>query len=119
MNFLMWWRKRLRKNYKKLRALHNLETRNPTVKFENDVIIRSPERLYLGKNIYISSGTVFECGGKAWCDYRGKITIGDHVYIGLHNILKGAGEIEIQRCCIISQNVSILSHAMDLIKIKK
>jgi len=119
LDFLKWYRKRLSRRYKELAALYKLEKRNPTVYIEDDVQIIMPHRLTLGKNIVICRGTIIECGGLEWCDYKGEVRIGDNVYIATNAILFGAGEIEIQRRCAIGVGAMITSYTPDLEGIKK
>jgi acetyltransferase-like isoleucine patch superfamily enzyme len=49
----------------------------------------------MGKNVLIQPHCFFHCGGSAWSDGKGRISIGDHCWFGEYNILYGAGEIEI------------------------
>jgi acetyltransferase-like isoleucine patch superfamily enzyme len=111
--FLRWYLQHLTKEFKRSRNLYKVQQRNTTVTIEENVQILNRKRLFLGNHIYISKGTILHCGGGKWCNYGGKITIGDHVYIGPYGILLGAGEIEIQRNCQISPGVMIIAQSID------
>jgi acetyltransferase-like isoleucine patch superfamily enzyme len=115
--FFRWYIKSLKNQYKDAITLHHLKSQNPSVTIEDDVMIISPQNLALGKNIIIQKGTILNCGGMRWCDYRGKITIGDNCEIGPYCILYGAGEIEIGRGCGIAMGSTILSQQGDLSKV--
>jgi len=115
--FLRWYVKFLKNQYKKATIIHQIKMENPTVTIEEDVLIVSPHNLVLGKNIIIQKGTILNCGGMRWCDYRGKITIGDNCEIGPSCILYGAGEIEIGRGCGIAMGVTILSTQGDMARL--
>lgn len=117
MGFFRWYRKRLKKEYRKLKELYIIETQNPTVRIEEDVQILNPARLTLGQHVYICKGSVFHCGGEAWCDYRGKISLGDHVYIAPYSILFGAGEIEIGNRCQFGPGVMLMAQSLNMKKI--
>lgn len=111
--FWGWYIKQLFRHYKRQKDLYKTQSRNPTVTFEEDVQILNRKKLFLGKHIYLSKGTILHCGGGKWCNYGGKISIGDHVYIGSYGIFFGAGEIEIQRRCQIGPRVFITSSSPD------
>lgn len=115
--FLRWYIKSLKNQYNDAMMLHRIKSENPTVTIEDDVLILSPQNLVLGKNIVIQKGTILNCGGMRWCDYRGKITIGDNCEIGPYCILYGAGEIEIGRGCGVAMGSTILSQQGDLSKV--
>ena len=118
VSFFKWFKKYLKREYRRLKELHRLEMDNPTVTIEKGVRIKNSSRLSLGKHIYICDGTLLDCGGGEWCNDSGRITIGDNVYIGNDSILLGAGEIEIQSGCVTGANVLITSHTPDPSKIK-
>ena len=88
--------------------MYKVQSRNPTVTFEDDVQILNRKALFLGKNIYISKGVVLHCGGY-WSKFGGSITIGDHVYLSSYAVLYGAGGIEIQKNRQIATGVMIFS----------
>lgn len=117
ISFFQWWKKRLKREYRRLRELYGIETGNPTVRIEEEVQIINPAGLKLGSHVYICKGSVFHCGGEAWCDYRGGITIGDHVYIAPNCVLFGAGEIEIGNRCQFGPGVMLIAQSLDMRKI--
>jgi acetyltransferase-like isoleucine patch superfamily enzyme len=67
----------------------------PYTYFEENVQIKSPHLLTLGRNVVIQKGCVLHCGGMDWSDGRGLIKIGDDSVISPYCILYGAGDIEI------------------------
>jgi acetyltransferase-like isoleucine patch superfamily enzyme len=111
-SFIRWYIQQLIKEYKKKRDLHKVLGRNPTVTIEEDVQILNRKNLFLGNHIYISKGTILHCGGGEWCNYDGKIFIGDNVYIGPYGVFFGAGEIEIQRRCQFGPGVMIIAQSL-------
>jgi len=62
---------------------------------EPGVVIKTPSRLRLGKNVVLQRRALLHCGGKAWCGYGGGIVLGDHVVVGPNCTLYGAGVIEV------------------------
>ena len=72
-----------------------LQWKARSFRYEAGVKVKTPSRLSLGNNVTIQRGSLLHCGGKPWCDYQGKITLLDHVVIGPHCILYGAGEITV------------------------
>ena len=112
--FFRWIKKRFKKQYARLHALYEIETANPTVRFDDNVQIISPDHLVLGKKVYISKNCILDCGGEKWCDYRGKITLGDHVNIAPNCVLFGAGEIEMGPRSSLGCGVMLLSQVIDL-----
>lgn len=62
---------------------------------ERGVAIKTPTRLFLGAGVTLQRNSLLHCGGKAWCDYDGSITLGDHVVIGPNCLLYGAGGITV------------------------
>lgn len=112
VGFLRWCIQQLLNEYKKKKDLYKVLSRNPTVTIEEDVQILNRKNLFLGNHIYIGKGTILHCGGGKWCNYGGKISIGDHVYIGSYGIFFGAGEIEIQRRCQFGPGVMIIAQSL-------
>lgn len=115
--FFKWLKKRLKRELRILRAQHALETAHPTVTFEENVQVINARNLTLGRDIYIAKGTIVNCGGEAWCDYQGGITIGDQVYIGPYSVLLGAGGIEIGRRCQFGPGVMLIGQSLNMAKI--
>ncbi len=62
---------------------------------ESGVVVKSSSRLVLGKGVVLQRRALLHCGGKSWCDYKGGITLGNHVVIGPGCVLYGAGGIEV------------------------
>ena len=119
LGFIRWYIRTLRRQYKQAKILQQVKRENPTVTIEEDVKIINPQNLVLGKNIVIQKGSILHCGGESWCDYRGKITIGDNCEIGPYCVLYGAGEIEIKRGSGIAMGVRVLSSQLDISKHKE
>ena len=118
-SFFSWFRKRMRRQYKELKRLYDLQTENPTVEIEDSVKIINSSHLKLGKNVFISKGTILDCGMGEWCNYGGTISIGDYTYVAADAILLGAGGIEIQPRCRIGTRVFMTTFTPDLQKIRK
>jgi acetyltransferase-like isoleucine patch superfamily enzyme len=112
IGFFRWYIRKFLRQYKRQKDLYKVQSRNPTVTFEDDVHILNRKNLFLGTHIYISKGTILHCGGGEWCNYGGKISIGDNVYIGPYGVLFGAGEIEIQRRCQFGPGVMIIAQSL-------
>ena len=111
-SFFRWLKKRFKKEYTRLHTLYELEAANPTCRFEENIQITSPDRLHLGKHVYISRNCILDCGGEEWCDYRGSITLGDHVHIGPNCVVDGAGEIELGPRCRLGIGVMLLTQML-------
>ena len=109
--------KKIYADYKQFEHMYKVQSRNPTVTFEDDVQILNRKALFLGKNIYISKGVVLHCGGGYWSKFGGNITIGDHCYLSSYAVLYGAGGIEIQKNCQIATGVMIFSQGPSIKKI--
>jgi acetyltransferase-like isoleucine patch superfamily enzyme len=62
---------------------------------EPGVVVKSSGRLRLGKNVVLQRGCLLHCGGRDWSDYKGSIDLGDHVVVGPHCVLYGAGTITV------------------------
>lgn len=62
---------------------------------EPGVVIKTPSRLKLGKNVVLQRRALLHCGGKVWCDYQGGITLGDNVVVGPNCTIYGAGLITV------------------------
>ncbi len=56
----------------------------------------------LGSHLQLATGVVLNAWG-------GKITVGDHVFIGPHSVLYGHGSVTIGNDCLIAEHCSILS----------
>jgi galactoside O-acetyltransferase len=73
------------------------------------VVVRSPRRLSVGRDVVIDAGVVLHCGGMDWSP-GGMIVLGDRVYLGPNAVLFGAGGIEVGSDVLISPGVVITSH---------
>jgi len=62
---------------------------------EPGVVIKTPSRLTVGYGVVLQRNSILHCGGKAWCNYEGSIRLGNHVVVGPHCILYGAGTLEV------------------------
>ena len=62
---------------------------------ESGTRVKTPTRLFLGRGVTLQRRSLLHCGGKSWCDYKGSITLGDHVVVGPNCILYGAGVIRV------------------------
>lgn len=87
-----------------------LQADNRGLKLSQNVEIRGPQRLKLGRDVQIDKGVLLHCGGLQWSEGKGQISIGDASYIGPNCVLFGAGEIEIGAHVLISPGVVIASH---------
>jgi maltose O-acetyltransferase len=92
---------------------YNLINKNPTLNIEENVQIKSPGRLFLGKNVIIQKGCILHCGGMAWSNFKGYIKIGDDSVISPNCIFYGAGEIEIGKRLDCGPGVMIFSSRTD------
>ena len=93
--------------------LYNLIRKNSTLKIEENVQIKSPYRLVLGKNVIIQKGSILHCGGMAWSNFKGYIEIGDDSVISPNCIFYGAGEIRIGKRFDCGPGVKIFSSRTD------
>jgi len=114
LEFLNWLIKRFQYNYKNLKNLHKVERRYPTVTIQSNVEIVHRQNLFLGENVFIGKGALLDCGGHEYCNYGGKITIGDDSFIGPYSVLLGTGEIEIGRRCSVATGTKIVSQNLDV-----
>jgi acetyltransferase-like isoleucine patch superfamily enzyme len=62
---------------------------------EPGVVLKSPSRLSVGRGVVIQRQAILHCGGRVWSNYRGKISLGNHVVIGPGCCLYGAGMINV------------------------
>ncbi len=110
-DFFKWNLQRIKRSYKGLRREYRLESSfHPSVTIDKNVMISNRKNLHLGKDVHISAGSILDCGGSKWCDYKGSITLGDHVYISFNAVLLGAGELEIQKGVKIGNQVLISTY---------
>jgi acetyltransferase-like isoleucine patch superfamily enzyme len=88
---LGFYRDRLRE----LEAERRLHRRFPQARFEPGVTVVSPHLLELGANVLIQRNTLIHCGGMAWSEGRGHVTIGSDSTVSANCVLFGAGGIDI------------------------
>lgn len=95
INIIKFNLEEMKKYISEMLTLYKLKLKYPTFKFEKNVQIKSADRLELGNNVLIQRNSIIHCGGMSWCDFKGKIVIGNEVTIGPNCVLYGAGEISI------------------------
>lgn len=93
-----------------LYSIYIIKRRFPSAEIEHGVQIKNPERLSLGENVIVQRGTILHCGGMAWCNYSGGLSVGNNVYIGPYCVLFGAGGIKIGNNVLIAPSVVVTSH---------
>lgn len=98
-----------RLSFGRWRLGRRLERAHPGLRLGPGVELRSPERLHLGRDVFIDAYAVLHCGGQDWSE-GGGITLGDRSYVGPHAVLFGAGGIEAGHDVLISPGVVITSH---------
>lgn len=86
---------------------------------EPGVIIKSPSRLQLGRNVVLQRRALLHCGGKDWCDYGGGIELGDGVVIGPGCVLYGAGTIRIGDYSHLGPGAMIMAQAGDVTSVDR
>jgi serine acetyltransferase len=91
------------------RLRQRLLARHQGLRLGPGVVVRSPERLTLGRDVVVDAGAVLHCGGMDWSP-GGRIVMGDRVYVGPHAVLFGAGGIDVGSDVLISPGVVITSH---------
>lgn len=62
---------------------------------EPGVVVKTPSRLLLGRDVVLQRRALLHCGGKDWCDYGGGIELGNGVVVGPGCTLYGAGTIQV------------------------
>jgi len=107
--FTSWYIKKVFKKIKYQWSLYKFSAYNHMI-FEEDVEVRTIGRLSVGENTIVGSKSLLHCGGRKWCDYKGRIKIGKKSYIGPHSVLFGAGEIEIGNNVLLGPGVICVSH---------
>lgn len=77
----------------KFRKKLKLKSNYPSCKISPDFLFAGKlENLSLGKNVEIQHDVFFHLGGYEWCDFIGKIEIGDNSIISPQVIIYGAGQ---------------------------
>jgi len=95
------------------KEIKDLKKRFLNLKIEENVQIKNPNKLYLGKNIVIQKGTILHCGGMEWSGFKGQISIDDNSVISPYCILYGAGNIKIGKNFDCGPCVGIYSSRSD------
>lgn len=80
---------------------------------EPGVVVKSPSRLRLGRDVTLQRRAILHCGGKPWCDYEGGIELGDGVVIGPNCTLYGAGTITIGAFSHLGPGAMVMAQAGD------
>jgi len=62
---------------------------------EPGVLVKTPLRLKLGRNVVLQRRSILHCGGRKWSDYKGGIDLGNNVVVGPDCVLYGAGTIRV------------------------
>jgi acetyltransferase-like isoleucine patch superfamily enzyme len=110
LDFVKWYLQDARRRYSDCRRIIAQLEKGDGIRIGRAVEIKSPERLRVGQNVSIDSGSLLHCGGMKWCNYDGHIVLGNNVYIGPNCVLFGAGGITIGDNVLISPNVVLTSH---------
>lgn len=87
--------RRVRQAWRSWELDYELCQRFPTAHIDPSVRVVSPERLQLGARVRLQQGVFLHCGGYAWSEGRGSITIGDDSILSPNCVLYGAGDITI------------------------
>jgi len=109
LQFFLWIVSEIKNEIVKRYTDYKVQKKFLSVHFEEDVQIKSPERLTIGKNVIVQKGTIFHCGGMEWSKGKGHIKIGDDSAISPYCIFYGAGGIEIGNRFDCGPNVMIYS----------
>jgi acetyltransferase-like isoleucine patch superfamily enzyme len=80
---------------------------------EPGVVVKTPSRLKVGKGVVLQRRALLHCGGKAWCGYRGGISLADHVVVGPNCILYGAGHIDVGEYTHFGPGAMVMAQAGD------
>lgn len=72
-------------------------------------VVVNLDRLELGTGAVVQSGSLLHCGGLDWSAGRGRIQLGDRVYVGHDCILYGAGDLEIGSDVLLGPRVILTS----------
>lgn len=86
----------------------------PGLSCEPGVVVKTPSRLKLGRNVVLQRRAMLHCGGKDWCGYGGGIELGHGVVIGVNCTLYGAGTIRIGDYTHLGPGAMIMAQAGDV-----
>ena len=109
--FLRWLAQRQKEWRRYERNVYMLFRRYPTLIVEPGVTVKSPQRIELGPNVLIQTGSILHGGGMAWSGGRGHIRLGEGVEVSPHCILYGAGGIDIGDHTVLGPGAKILSQS--------
>jgi acetyltransferase-like isoleucine patch superfamily enzyme len=73
--------------------------------------VKSPSRLFLGRDVSIQRGAILHCGGKKWSGYAGYVRLQDGVRIGPYCVIYGAGGVEFGEHVHLGPGVKVMSQA--------
>ncbi len=62
---------------------------------EPGVVVKTPSRLLLGRDVVLQRRALLHCGGKDWCNYGGGIELGQAAPISTDRKLSQARSIRI------------------------
>ena len=103
--------RQLKTRFLELLPLRILKFRASGLLYESHVQVKSPDRLKLGCNVLIQRDSILHCGGKKWCNFNGRIVLGDSVVIGPKCVLYGSGEIYVGTYTHLGPGVIITSQS--------
>jgi len=86
----------------------------PGLRCEPGVIVKTPSRLRLGRNVVLQRRAILHCGGKDWCQWSGGIELDEGVVIGPNCTLYGAGTIRIGAYSHLGPGAMIMAQAGDV-----
>jgi acetyltransferase-like isoleucine patch superfamily enzyme len=113
LRLLLWITSDIKDKIVRRYAIYKIQNKFYSVRFEEDVLIKNPGRLTVGKNVIVQKGTILHCGGMEWSRGKGYIKIGDDSVISPYCIFYGAGGIEIGNRFDCGPNVMIFSSYSD------
>lgn len=80
-------------NFSTYTRLLAVRIKSPDISIERNVLFKGDVRnIKIGKSVVIQSGSVLHGGGKAWCENKGSIVIGDNSTISPNCVLYGCGK---------------------------
>ena len=86
----------------------------PGLRCEPGVVVKTPSRLRLGRNVVLQRRAILHCGGKDWCAWGGGIQLDDGVVIGPNCTLYGAGTIQIGAFSHMGPGAMIVAQSGDM-----
>ena len=73
------------------RSMAKVQRKFPSVIFGKRVEIYNADKLILGEKVSVQNNVVLHCGGAAWCNYSGSISIGSQSVISPNCVFWGCG----------------------------